>query len=661
MDLSDEKHQKFLDFLDPRKIDDAFTFLKRDSKKIFQVYSLLSELEKAYYLEFLSFVSREFKMSKLGQHGIHTTNGLAALWLDPLHEKIENFTILSHLEIATLSCNAEDPLIELKFSKGSNTLSRFRHGDIAIFYPHSQKESAALRNQVFKCTIVDLNKEGLTIRLRARQKNTEIFDQYQLWNIEGDVLDGGFNQQLHGLFQFADASEDYREKILGQRAPHKPISKIGYSNDALTPEQNEIVRAAIDSPEYYLLWGPPGTGKTSVILKSLTEYYYHKTEINILLLAYTNRAVDEICSAIDSSVDGKFIRIGSRYSVHPKYKDRLLSKQTASLTRRRELLQLFEEHRVFVSTVSSFQGKKGLNRIKRFDLVIVDEGSQLLEPMLVGLLSSFKKFILIGDHKQLPAITTQPEHKKMTSAKILSDKMNVTDLSTSFFERLHKQCETNNWDWAYGRLTQQGRMHQDILRFSSKMFYDSELKILSHIDRLKKPYEVKTETELEEAITKRRFIFIDTPVSESPVFKTHEEEANITFSLLSLWKKIYGENDMVITEKSFGVITPFRSQIALIKEKLTADETLENHVTVDTIERYQGGARDHIIISLAINKANLLRSISNLSNEGIDRKLNVALTRAKEHLIILGNKEILQRDPTYAALIEYAYNLTFEV
>jgi len=87
----------------------------------------------------------------------------------------------------------------------------------------------------------------------------------------------------------------------------------------------------------------------------------------------------------------------------------------------------------------------------------------------------------------------------------------------------------------------------------------------------------------------------------------------------------------------------------MIKSQENYDASLP--VTIDTIERYQGGARNHIIISLAVNDAALLESISNVSEEGIDRKLNVALTRAREHIVVIGNKEILLRKDIYRSLI----------
>jgi len=115
---------------------------------------------------------------------------------------------------------------------------------------------------------------------------------------------------------------------------------------------------------------------------------------------------------------------------------------------------------------------------------------------------------------------------------------------------------------------------------------------------------------------------------------------------------IYGSKNKEITSETIGVITPFRAQIAQISRDFQQNNLDKKLITIDTVERYQGGARDHILISLVTNDRNVLNMISKKSIEGIDRKLNVAITRAREQLIILGNKEILEKDPSYKALIK---------
>ncbi len=657
-DQSSDIFLKVLDALNPERIPKNYNFLKRDGKLFYETYSKVSDVEKSYYNSFLAFINREFQNSKIGRHGVYQSNGLASLWLDPLNEKIDNFRILSYLKIVENFSKEKLPTIDLEFTEKSSQLSRFRVGDIAVFYPDDGRERAALRSQLFKCTIIELSSERICIRLRARQKNLDIFDQFETWHLESDVLDSGFHLQLNGLYRFLKSPDIYKKQILGEVAPLQTESEIHYNNDKLTDEQSQVLNQAISSQDYYLLWGPPGTGKTSVMIRSFVDYYYKQTDLNIILLAYTNRAVDEICEAVDDVLGGNFIRIGSRYSTQDKFKGKLLSQTIDTISSRRILQKKLSENRVFISTISSFQGRTDLTGIADFDLVIIDEASQLLEPMLVGFLSKFKKFILIGDHKQLPAVVGQDEAKTIVDSKLLLESTNIRNMSTSLFERMYMQSQDKGWNWTYGGLSHQGRMHTDILNFVSPNFYEGQLKVMAGIDRLIDAPKLKSQDELQTQLINSRVLFIDTPIDEALMKKTNRVEAKITAKLIEIWKDIYKKNEVVMNRNSLGVITPFRSQIAMIGEELD-DETLK-YVTLDTIERYQGGSRNQIVISLAVSQAQLLDSISNESSEGIDRKLNVALTRAKENIVILGAKEILSRKPIYKSLIEYCDTIEFK-
>ena len=107
--------------------------------------------------------------------------------------------------------------------------------------------------------------------------------------------------------------------------------------------------------------------------------------------------------------------------------------------------------------------------------------------------------------------------------------------------------------------------------------------------------------------------------------------------------------------ETLGVITPYRAQIAEIRSRLLEKSPrLYNLVTVDTVERYQGSQRRIIIISMAVNNAYQLKNLHVLNDDGtVDKKLNVAITRAREHLVIVGCSEILSQSPIYNALLQF--------
>jgi len=233
-------------------------------------------------------------------------------------------------------------------------------------------------------------------------------------------------------------------------------------------------------------------------------------------------------------------------------------------------------------------------------------------------------------------------------------------LRDSLFERMYKQCLKNEWTWAYARLSQQGRMHEDIMKFPSQQFYHGKLKTLT-LANAKSHYQLEQlslqsstrPSILEELLLQQRVVFLPAESDfVSVTAKTNSHEANLIAEVVEAFQKIYSNNEIPMTKNSIGVITPYRAQIAQIRDALQQRKIDTNDLTIDTVERYQGGAREVILISLCTNKESQLTSLVSLSDEGVDRKLNVALTRARKHLVLVGNPNILNQNPIYKMLIE---------
>jgi DNA replication ATP-dependent helicase Dna2 len=237
----------------------------------------------------------------------------------------------------------------------------------------------------------------------------------------------------------------------------------------------------------------------------------------------------------------------------------------------------------------------------------------------------------------------------------------LNNLRNSLFERLYLRCLENNWHWAYAQLSHQGRMHQDIMDFPNREFYGSSLNILPdnipvHSRQVQDlDYTQIPDDALAQQLCSKRLIYFPTPIDEtSATRKTNIHEAEQIKTILQQIKSIYQLNDRSLHKDSVGIITPYRAQIAQLREVLEAEPELEELLTIDTVERYQGGARDIIIISLCTNTLSQLDSLVSLSEDGVDRKLNVAITRAKEQLIFLGNPDILKYNPVYQKLMDYS-------
>ncbi len=637
-------------------------FMIRDIKAFEKVYQSMNLLEQEYFKAFSSFIAREHQLAKTGVQGLENVNGLAKLWLNDYKEKEEQFDIISHLKVEEHQIHADDPIVVFKKTQRTNPLANFRKGDIAVLYPFQAKGQPVLSNQIIKCTITAVTNEMVEVRLRSKQFNNALFEQDIPWNLEHDMMDSSFISMYRSLFQFVQFDERKKRLLFTSEAPQEPEQESFLVKKGLTEEQGNILQKMINAKDYFLLWGPPGTGKTSVMLRHFVAHLLNETDENILLLAYTNRAVDEICDAIeiiDPLIKNEYIRIGSRFSTQERFHDQLLDQKISKIDSRKDLKDTIQSHRIYVATIASLASKMDLLKLKKFHRVIIDEASQILEPMLVGLLPHFEHFILIGDHKQLPAVVVQsPEESKIESPKL--KEIGLENMRDSLFERLFKRCIEKEWHWAFARLSHQGRMHHDIMDFPNEHFYNSGLKILpeqltaskfqtQNID-FQKPVNISY---LEQILFSRRNIFLPTEIdNNSRTGKTNAFEANLICELVYGFKRIYEFNNRAIDKNSIGIITPYRAQIAQIRQALMEKGIDPELLTIDTVERYQGGARDVILISLCLNNQTQLSSLVSLSEDGVDRKLNVALTRARQHLVVLGNVEILQQNAIYKNLME---------
>ena len=185
---------------------------------------------------------------------------------------------------------------------------------------------------------------------------------------------------------------------------------------------------------------------------------------------------------------------------------------------------------------------------------------------------------------------------------------------------------------------------------------DGTLNVIPGISRLMASYY------LSDKRWRNRMYYIPSNVDyESGSLKINKNEAEITARVCN---ELYGhiiEDGLVFSDDSIGVITPYRAQISAIKNQLKKyDNHLEEKISVDTVERYQGGSRDIIIMSTCVNFSFQMKTLVSQGIEGKDRKLNVALTRSKELFILIGNRSILEQNETYASLISHSELIEFK-
>jgi DNA replication ATP-dependent helicase Dna2 len=646
--------------LNMMKLSKASGFTAANIQKFERLLLESSELERRYFLAFIAFTAREHLLAKTGIEGNESCNGLASMWLNDFIQKDQNFEVLGYLEISENHSAEEHSIIILKRSEKTNPLANFRQGDIAVLYPKENEDDNVLRHQIFKGSIAEIDAEKVVFKLHSRQYNGSIFQQYKSWFIEPDMMDKSFAVQFQGLFEFLESSKESKDLLLTVRPPFEPVQDdIEINNPSLSDEQRRILKKALNSKEYFLLVGPPGTGKTKFMLAETVKYLLENTKQNILLLAYTNRAVDEICEAIHSFAENDYLRLGSRYSCDSRFDGRMFSVVTEKVEKRKELKEIIDRHRIFISTVATIVNRPLILKLKKFDTAVIDEASQILEPLLVGMLPSFRRFILIGDHKQLPAVVMQDKKKSAVDDEQLMA-VGLNNRRNSLFERLFNRAQQEGWHWAWDMMSHQGRMHADICEFPSKYFYNSRLHLLAaesggSWQRENLAYSIPhSADELTAALCSKRVIFIPSSSDYDGNPKTNLIEAEIVGKVIDRFKNIYDTNGLEFSHQTLGVITPFRAQIAQIRHRLETYGKSYELCSIDTVERYQGGARDIIIISLCLNMTHQLDAVVSLSDdETVDRKLNVALTRARKHLVVIGNEYVMKQDARYSKLLDW--------
>ena len=493
-----------------------------------------------------------------------------------------------------------------------------------------------------------------------------------VYAVEHSASDAGGSAAIHALHTLMTASKERCDLLLGQREPRV--------NHALTlsrsyhPDYDDVVLKAKQAQDYFLLVGPPGTGKTSMALRYMVLEELENPDANILLMAYTNRAVDEICGMLcDQGLD--FMRLGNEYSCDPRFKSHLLGQAIDDHPKLNDLRKRFAGMRLIVSTTSMMMSKPFIFAIKHFSLALIDEASQILEPNLVGILSShvsteggtslaldhqpnIDKFILIGDYKQLPAVVQQnASESKVTDADLQN--ICLTDCRNSLFERLIRWEERQGRTDFVDTLRKQGRMHPAIAAFPNKMFYAKEQLQpvpLPHQMGEDIGYTAVPQDETDALLVNHRLLYYPSHFTQNVRLsdKVNPDEARKVADLLRRIHRLAKEKFDV--QKTVGVIVPYRNQIAMVRkeiEKTGISQLMQ--VDVDTVERYQGSQRDVIIYSFTVqNRYQLDFLTANSFLEGqawIDRKLNVALTRARKQLIVLGNEAVLSANPLFKLLI----------
>ncbi len=604
-------------------------YLVEKLNKFYMVYKLADSVSLKYFQNYLSFAWNELIAIKLGNR-INTDFeelGFSALWLSNIEDKNEKHQIIDLLSYE----NYDDVEKLYKFSYNGN-ITNFRKNDIAIIYKYIDDNTNPLKQQIFKCTIKDISTNCVIISLRSEQPKADVFTKNESYCIEHDLFDKNYYSIISALFSFLSKDKDKRDLLLGIKFPIQ-------HNTAINKEDyhSYYINKAILSNNYFLLQGPPGTGKTSNFLTNYIKELYYKTNLQIMVITFTNRSLDEVIKHLINN-NLHFVLVSSSNNEDYSFKSILKNNKFKE--------KPFNGFRICLATISSYLlYQNEINYHFKVNTLIIDEASQIAEVQIIGILSEFDKFVMIGDHNQLPAISVQSDEFCFIDDEDLN-KIGLYNLKDSFFERLYTLDEKANLKDNIDLLTIHYRMHEDIASLINQ-YYNNKLICGQKAQNLPSTLLVDVEIFGKKPFNKR-ILFLNIENETNGLNKTCLKEAEAIRTIL---EKL-SDNFEVIDDDMFGIITPFRSQISVIKNEINK-LPFYNNLQIDTIERYQGSEKRIILISFGVNNKLQLNGITSFNSSGtLDRKLNVAISRAKDYLILIGNEKILNLHPHIKNLID---------
>ncbi len=455
--------------------------------------------------------------------------------------------------------------------------------------------------------------------------------------------------------------------------------RLSFFDTRLNDSQKKAVISAMEAKDVFLIHGPPGTGKTSVLLEMIRQARHAGQ--SVLVSAPSNAACDHLVNSLIEAGEpvtrfGNPARITERLRKHTfSYKlvenslARQIEKNETEIERlfkqndrrrerganswddekalREQIHALRDDNRALKSEIFHQVWKESdvvvathtvsgdpLITSRTFDWVILDEAGQATEPASWIPMRRAGKVIMAGDHCQLPPT-------------VISPKTGRESLCYTLFERFHDVLQAS----FKIRLEVQYRMHETIMGFSSREFY--EKKLTAHAqNRGHLLADLKGVQAGEE--TKTPFVFLDTAglgfeekEEEGTSSRFNEEEARLVARLYA---------DLVkagVRPSQIGIISPYKAQVKclhqLILGNISEDVEGQEIPEIDSVDAFQGREKEAILVALV--RSNLKGDIGFLSDT---RRMNVALTRAKRQLIVVGDSATISILPFYKDFIRYA-------
>jgi len=612
-----------------------------------------TQLHTTYNNEEQEFFSKHYQLLRL--EGREGEQQQALLWKTPVEERIERGTAIANV----VPLGKAEPTGQGEWEQEflcENT-SELREGDEILL-----SDGDPITGEVVTGNIKRISAEQVRVWIPELIAHPRLIDRY------------GSNivhvRTVQNLLRWLQADTHLRALVAGKVRPRFQPGNVSPRHD-FNAQQNLAVERALQMQDYLLVQGPPGTGKTSVIAEIVKRLCQQGQRV--MLAAYTNQAVDNMLKRLDAEGFHEYVRLGHDRNVHADVQDRLLKHLVTQNNQPLAVRALLFKTTVIASTMATWSSDKyssppvdetasGTDGSPlHFDVAIIDEASQITIPAILGALRLVKRFILVGDEKQLPPL-------------VLSKEAAEKGLATSLFSYL-KQCDDDYMNGgseaesACVSLRVQYRMNRWISNFSSKVFYEDTLEAAPTVAKRVLTFLPAATAPLTEAPAIKQaiqpaypLVFLDIRDHGESAGQTGQKSSNA--EARAVRAIVQGLLARGIAQKDIGIISPYRAQVATIRRHLYSDHvttgwsalTLDSPMSIDTVDRFQGGERLVIIMSFATSQTPAVESLLRdfLTNPS---RLNVALTRAQRKLIVVGSAPALEGLPYFQRLLSYCRSM----
>ncbi|KAM6183104.1 DNA replication ATP-dependent helicase/nuclease DNA2 [Erethizon dorsatum] len=599
----------------------------------------IKEATEHLKLTHLQYFSLWYLMLTLESQSKDNRKNHQSIWLVPASKMEESGSCIGSLirtEHVKKVCDGQY-LHNFRRKNGAMPVTNLMAGDRVILSGEERTLFALSRGYVkeINTTVTCLLDRNLSVlpestlfRLDHEEKNCDI--DTPLGNLSKLMENTQPSKRLRDLI--IDFWEPQFIPYLSSVLPHDAKDTVASILKGLNKPQRQAMKKVLLSKDYTLIVGMPGTGKTTTIC-SLVRILY-ACGFSVLLTSYTHSAVDNILLKL-AKFKIRFLRLGQTQKVHPDI--RKFTEEEICRSKSIKSLAVLEElynSQLIVATTCMGINHPIFSR-KTFDFCIVDEASQISQPVCLGPLFFSRRFVLVGDHQQLPPL-------------VLNHEARALGMSESLFKRLERNKS------AVVQLTVQYRMNSTIMSLSNKLTYEGKLecgsdRVASAVITLPNFKDVKLELEFYADYSDSPWLNAVFEPSSPVCFLNTEKvpapeqvekggvsniiEAKLTVFLTTAFIKA-GCNPSDI-----GIIAPYRQQLKIISDLLAHSSF--GTVEVNTVDKYQG--RDKRIILVSFVRSDEDGTLGELWKDW--RRLNVTITRAKHKLILLGCVPSLKRYP----------------